>query len=41
MFCNLAALPGGGKVMPPGMGLSDPADVALVKDWILCGALAP
>ena len=41
MFCNLAALPGGGAVMPIPYGLTDPADVALVKDWILCGALAP
>jgi hypothetical protein len=42
MYCNLAGLPGGGKVMPPGgIGLTDPADVALVKDWILCGAVGP
>jgi len=41
LVCNLAGEPGGGFPMPVAAGLDDPADVALVRDWVLCGAEPP
>lgn len=41
MVCNLLGHPGGGFPMPPPGGMPDPADVEIVRDWILCGAPEP
>lgn len=41
MVCNLLGEHGGGFPMPPPSGLPDPADVEIVRGWLLCGAPAP
>ncbi len=41
MHCNLVGAHGGGYPMPPPGGLPNPDDVAVVEDWLRCGAPAP
>ncbi len=39
--CSLRAEPGGGYPMPPPGGMVDRSDVAIVTDWLRCGAPPP
>ncbi len=39
--CNVVAAPGGGFPMPTWSGLPNPADAAVVDNWLLCGAPGP
>jgi len=39
--CNVAATQGGGYPMPQWSGLTDPKDIQVVTDWLLCGAPGP
>ncbi|MND01518.1 hypothetical protein D3C83_205440 [compost metagenome] len=41
MYCNVAALPGGGFPMPKPGGVPVQDDATLIRNWILCGAHGP
>jgi hypothetical protein len=41
IVCNVSAEHGGGFPMPKPGGLTHPDDIALVRDWVLCGAKGP